>query len=288
MNQALEIRDLNGGVGAFRLKGINLELQKGTVMGLIGRNGAGKTTLVRTILDLLPRRSGEVLFDGMQMSGNEAAVKSRLGVAFDSLIYPLHLKPTSVKSMMAPLYPSFDTDRFDNLMERFSLDPTKRLNHYSKGMQMKFGVVMALCHNPDLILLDEPTAGLDPVARTELIDVLLEWMQDENKALLFSTHITSDLDRIADYITLIDGGAVVFTQEKEKLQEQYTLVSVEKACMNDKLRSALKGLKETPFGFEGLCQSRECLQGAEGIRAARPSIEQIMLYLTQNGGERVG
>jgi len=281
---AIEIRDLCGGLGKFRLKDIGLCLQKGTVMGLIGKNGAGKTTLVKTVLDMLPRTGGEVLFDGLPMSGNDAVVKAKIGVVFDHLIYPLNLKPQSIKRMIAPLYSTFSDRYFDDLMERFELDPSKRLSHYSKGMQMKFSVVMALSYNPDLMILDEPTAGLDPVARTQLIEVLFEWMQDEQKALLFSTHITSDLEKIADYITLIEDGGVVFTEEKERLLERYALVSIEKAAMNDRLRTNLRGLKETPFGFEGLCESRETLQGVAGVRAARPSIEEIMVFFTQNGG----
>lgn len=278
-NKALEIKNLTGSIGDFSLDDINFSIEKGTIMGFIGKNGSGKTTLIKTILNMIPKTAGQVLFDATPMFGNEETVKSKIGVVFDSLIYPLNLKPSKIKKMISPFYKTFDDKKFDELMKRFELNPNKKLKAYSKGMQMKFGVVMALCHNPDLIILDEPTAGLDPIARADVIDLLLELMQNEQRSILFSTHITSDLEKIADYITMIDNGKIVFSKEKDEMIDGYLLAHIEKESMTDKIKSGLIGIKETTFGYEGLCSKNLELQNLEGVKTARPTIEDIMVYM---------
>jgi len=278
-NKALEIINLNANIDKFSLNKINFSVEKGTIMGFVGKNGAGKTTLIKTILDRIPKSSGNVLFNGISMYGNEEIVKAKIGVVFDSLIYPLNQKPIKIKNMIAPFYETFDHKKFDDLMNRFELDPKKRLSKYSKGMQMKFGVVMALCHNPDLIILDEPTAGLDPIARADVIDLLLELMQKEERSILFSTHITSDLEKIADYITMIDKGEIVFSKGKDELLDIYTLAHIDKKAMTEAIKSEIIGLKETTFGFEGLCTKNINIQNVDGIKTVRPTIEEIMVYM---------
>ena len=278
-NKALDIINLNANIDKFSLNDINFSVEKGTIMGLIGKNGAGKTTLIKTILDRIPKSSGNVLFDGISMYGNEEIVKAKIGIVFDSLIYPLSLKPIKIKNMIAPFYKTFDHKKFDDLMNRFELDPKKRLSKYSKGMQMKFGVVMALCHNPDLIILDEPTAGLDPIARADVIDLLLELMQKEERSILFSTHITSDLEKIADYITMIDKGEIVFSKGKDEMLDMYTIAHIEKDAMTDAIKSEIIGIKETTFRYEGLCSKNINIQNVEGVKTVRPTIEEIMVYM---------
>ena len=278
-NKALEIKNLNASIGNFSLNDVNFSIEKGTIMGFIGKNGSGKTTLIKTILNMIPKTAGEVLFDGTTMYGNEEIVKAKIGVVFDSLIYPLNLKPTKIKKMISPFYKTFDHNRFDELMNRFELDPSKKLSAYSKGMQMKFGVVMALCHNPELIILDEPTAGLDPIARADVIDLLLELMQKEERSILFSTHITSDLEKIADYITMIDNGKIVFSKGKDEMLDMYILAHIDKEAMTDAIKSELIGIKETTFGYEGLCTKNLKLQNLAGVKTARPTIEDIMVYM---------
>lgn len=279
INNALEIANLNSNIGQFSLSNVNFSVEKGTIMGFIGKNGAGKTTLIKTILDIIPKSSGNVLFDGLPMYGNEEIVKGKIGIVFDSLIYPLNLKPTAIKNIMSPFYKTFDYKKFDQLMNRFDLDPSKKLSAYSKGMQMKFEVVMALCHDPDLVILDEPTAGLDPVARADVIDLLLELMQKEERSILFSTHITSDLEKIADYITMIDNGNIVFSKEKDELLDMYALAHIDKDAMTEAIKSELIGIKETTFGYEGLCtQSFRC-QNIAGTKTVRPTLEDIMIYM---------
>ncbi|NNU75914.1 ABC transporter ATP-binding protein [Clostridium estertheticum] len=278
-NKALEINNLDSHIGDFSLSGINFSIEKGTIMGFIGKNGSGKTTLIKTILNMVQSTSGEVLFNGAHMNGHEETVKANIGVVFDSLIYPLNFKPTKIKKMISPFYKTFDDKKFNNLMKRFELDPNKKLLTYSKGMQMKFGIIMAICHNPELIILDEPTAGLDPIARADVIDLLLDLMQNEERSILFSTHITSDLEKIADYITMIDNGKIVFSKGKDEMLDTYLLAHIEKESMTDVIKSELIGLKETAFGYQGLCTNNFNVKDIVGIKTTKPTIEDIMVYM---------
>jgi len=278
-NKALEINNLDSQIGNFSLSGINFSIEKGTIMGFIGKNGSGKTTLIKTILNMIQSTSGEILFNGTPMFGNEEEVKANIGVVFDSLIYPLNFKPTKIKRMICPFYKTFDDKKFSDFMKRFELDPNKKLSTYSKGMQMKFGVVMALCHNPELIILDEPTAGLDPISRADVIDLLLDLMQNEERSILFSTHITSDLEKIADYITMIDNGKIVFSKVKDEMLDTYMLAHIEKEIMTDDIKSKLIGLKETTFGYQGLCTNNFNIKEIVGIKTTRPTLEDIMVYM---------
>jgi len=277
-NNALEIINLNVKLGHFNLTNINLKVVKGTIMGFVGKNGAGKTTLLKSILDVIPTSSGEVFFDGIPLFGNEEKVKQNIGVVYDSLIYPGNMTGCNIVKMISPFYSKFDLAIWHSLMTRFELNENMKLSSFSKGMQMKFSIAMALAHTPEILLLDEPTAGLDPEARADVLDLLLEFMQDENHTVFFSTHITSDLDKIADYITLIDNGKIIFVEEKEALLDQYALVHIEKEAMTQKLKENLTGIKENVFGYEGLASDKSLFEGQNGVKLGRPCVEDIMIY----------
>lgn len=280
MNNAIEVKSLTTTIGNFALQDINLQLPKGTIMGLIGKNGAGKTTFIKSILNIIARSKGEVLFDGLPLFGNEDMIQGRIGVVFDSHIYPLGIKPRKLKSIVAPLYDTFDENKFDTLLESLELDPNKRLSAYSKGMQMKFSIAMALSHNPDLLILDEPTAGLDPVARTQILEMLLELIQDENKSVLFSTHITSDLEKIADYLTVIDNGRILVSQGKDELLDEYVLIQANEESLTKQLKANVIGIRRTAFGFTGLLPKAKSVPG---IKSARPSIDDILTHFSEEG-----
>ncbi|WP_350344054.1 ABC transporter ATP-binding protein [Proteinivorax tanatarense] len=284
-DNALDVKGLSATVGGFKLQDINLSVQKGTIMGLIGENGAGKTTLIKSILNRIQREKGKVFFHGKELVGNEKAIKAKLGVVFDENIYPGSYKPKKIYKSFAPFYKGNYEKRFFELMERFKLDPNKKFIDYSKGMQVKFSIVMALFHDPDLIILDEPTAGIDPVARTDILDLVLDIMQNEEKSVLFSTHITTDLEKIADFITLIDRGRIVFSEQKDELLDSFAVVNVEESAMTDTLRDNLIGVKKSLFGYTGLSSDKEVLNGLSGIKLARPTIEDIMVYSNEVGGD---
>lgn len=275
-NNALEIKNLSLKNGDFTLKNINLEVKKGTVMGLIGRSGVGKTTLIKCIANLLPQDSGVILFDGKTLFEDEVNIKNSLGVVFDTPLYALG-KPNEMVKILSTFYKNFDMVKYNFLMDKFELDNKKKLEKYSKGMKTKFNVVLALSINPDLIILDEPTEGLDPISRNEIIDLLLDIIQDENKTIIISTHILSDLEKIADYVTLMEDGEIVFSMDKESLTSSYSIVQFEKAELTKELSDKMSGLKETLFGVQGLIEDRAPFLNIKGVKFATPSIEDIMI-----------
>lgn len=277
-NYAIEITGLNVVLPGFQLKDINLNIPKGAVIGLIGRNGAGKTTLIKTLTDVYVPASGTILYDGKPMRGNEAEIKGKLGIVYDSLFYPSTMRAKKIVKIIAPLYPDFDRKKWQALMEKFGLDERKRLAEFSKGMQMKFMLAMVLARNPDILILDESTAGMDPAARAEFMGLIQEFMINEEKTVIFSTHITSDLDKIADYIALIADGKLVLMEEKDTLLEQYALAQVERNVMTDVIRKKLIGIKENTFGYIGLTKEHSSLESVQGVCLARASIEDLLIY----------
>jgi ABC-2 type transport system ATP-binding protein len=277
LSNILEVNGLCADVGRFSLKNIDLVLEPGTIMGFIGKNGAGKTTFIKTILDIIPKKSGTVKFFGKSVAEAEKETKSRVGVVFDSLIYPQSYRAKTVKNTIAAFYKDFDDAKWRRLMQKFELDEKMKLNEYSKGMQMKFQIVMALAHNPDLLILDEPTAGLDPVARTQFLDMLYDIISNDCKSVLFSTHITSDLDKIADYITMIDGGQIIFSRAKDEMLDHYALVHIEKEKADERVKSMFLGFHETSSGLEGVMK-KVLAQSLDCVKTAKPTVEDIMVY----------
>lgn len=275
-NNALEIKNLSLKNDDFSLKNINLEVKRGTVMGIIGRSGVGKTTLIKCITNLLPQDKGQVLFDGKTLFEDEINIKNSLGVVFDTHLYALG-KPKEIVKLVSTFYKNFDIETYNFLMDKFELDKNKKIEKYSKGMKTKFNVVMALSINPNLIILDEPTEGLDPISRNEIIDLLLDIIQDESKTIIISTHILSDLEKIADYITLMDKGEIVFSMDKETLTSSYSIVQFEKTELTKELEEKITGLKETLFGVQGLIEDKTPFLNIKGVKFAAPSIEDIMI-----------
>ena len=278
MNNAIEIRGLEVALNGFTLKNVNMDIPKGVVVGLIGKNGAGKTTLIKTITDVYLPSKGTVTYDGLNMYDNAVEIKQKLGIVYDEMYYPSGVRSYKIAKMIAPLYPDFDMNKWHELMKKFRLDEKKRPIEYSKGMQMKFMLAMVLARNPKILILDEPTAGMDPAARVEFLDLLQEYMMDETNSIIFSTHITSDLDKIADYIALVSDGELVVMEEKEKLLMEYSIVQVTKSAMTDELRRRLVGVKENAFGFTGLATDLSGINESENIRFKRPTVEDLIVY----------
>ena len=278
MNNAIEIRELEVALNGFTLKNVNMDIPKGVVVGLIGKNGAGKTTLIKTITDVYLPSKGTVTYDGLNMYDNAVEIKQKLGIVYDEMYYPSGVRSYKIAKMIAPLYPDFDMNKWHEHMKKFRLDEKKRPIEYSKGMQMKFMLAMVLARNPKILILDEPTAGMDPAARVEFLDLLQEYMMDETNSIIFSTHITSDLDKIADYIALVSDGELVVMEEKEKLLMEYSIVQVTKSAMTDELRRRLVGVKENAFGFTGLATDLSGINESENIRFKRPTVEDLIVY----------
>ena len=193
---------------------LSMEIPEGRITGLIGKNGAGKSTTIRGILGLIRRECGEVLFCGEPLSTDSVAMKEQIGVVFDSLCFSPELTVEKAGKICRSIYSNWDEAYFQELLQQFSLLPKQKIKELSRGMSMKLSLVLAFAHHPKLLILDEPTSGLDPVVRDDLLDLFLEFVQDEEHAILISTHITSDLEKVADYVTFLHAGKLLLSKPK--------------------------------------------------------------------------
>lgn len=277
MENALEIRGLCKEYEGFALKNVSFAVPRGTVMGLIGENGAGKTTTIKAVLDLIRPDSGEITVLG-ERGAADAAVRERIGVVLDDGGFPSTMNAVQVDTLLGKAYRNWDSAQFFAYIERFGIAKGKPIKDYSKGMKTKLMIAAALSHHAELLLLDEPTSGLDPVVRDEVLDLLYDFMQDENHAILLSSHITSDLDKIADEITFIHKGEVLLSEPRDVLLDTYGVLH----CTADQLAalepSAVRAKRVGTFGCEALVRR-------DGVPENWPiepvNIEQIMLFLTR-------
>ena len=227
MENILEIKNLCKKYNGFQLKNINMELPKGMIMGLIGENGAGKTTTIKAILNII-NSEGSIKIFGKDIKVNEKEIKEEIGVVLDDSFLSEYLTTKQVNSIMKSMYKNWDEQLYFKYLEEFKLPKNKLVKDFSSGMKMKLKIITALSHHPKLLVLDEPTSGLDPVARNELLDIFQEFIQNEENSILFSSHITSDLEHIADYITFINSGEIVLAKTRDELLEQYGIVKCTK------------------------------------------------------------
>ena len=283
MAPILEMKGLRKSFKDFSLNGIDLTLEKGYIMGFIGPNGAGKSTTIKLIMNLLKKDGGEIKIFGKDHVADEQEVKNRIGFVFDENYFYEELTVTEMKRVLAPVYRTWDEKAFQRYLKEFQLPPKKKIKELSKGMKMKFSLAIALSHQADLLIMDEPTSGLDPLVRAELLEILSQVIQDENKAVFFSTHITSDLDKIADYVTMINQGEVILSMAKDDLLNNFGLVKGDRALLDSNTRKVFVGIKENQFGFEGLTKDRKQAkqQFSNKIIVEKPTLEDIMLYYTR-------
>lgn len=280
MDYAIEISGLEKSYtkGNKVLKGIDFEIEKGIVTGFIGMNGAGKTTTIKLILDLIAKDAGEIKLFGKKLKGNEKEIKNRIGIVFDQGYLYEDLKLSDMKKIFAGAYTNWDEVDYQKYLKKFKLSEKQRIKELSKGMKMKFSLALALSHHADLLIMDEPTSGLDPKVRLEFLDLIREFMDEDGKTVFFSTHITTDLDKIADRIIMLNQGEVVLDEEKDVLLEKHALVKGEKAMLTAENRKRFVLLEERGFSFEGLTNQRMILK-REMDRAVyeKPTIEDIMV-----------
>jgi ABC-2 type transport system ATP-binding protein len=283
MEPILEIKGLRKEFKDFSLKGIDLTLPKGYIMGFIGPNGAGKSTTIKLILNLLKKDSGEIKIFGKDHIKDEQEVKNRIGFVFDENCYYEELTVSEMKRVLSAIYKTWDEKAFQKYLKIFELPPKKKIKALSKGMKMKFSLAIALSHHADLLIMDEPTSGLDPLVRSELLEILSDIIQDENKAVFFSTHITSDLEKMADYVTMINNGQIVLSMSKDDILSNYGLAKGGKNLLDRDTRNAFVGIKENQFGFEGLVKDKSHAKKIFGdtILLEKPTLEDIMLYHTR-------
>ncbi|MEN6387110.1 MAG: ABC transporter ATP-binding protein, partial [Phycisphaerales bacterium] len=280
----LKVSGLNKSYGTFQLKDISFTLRENCITGFIGVNGAGKTTTIKNILGLALKDSGTVKVFGKDMAEYEREIKDRIGIVLDEGTFYDDLTMAGMKSIVAPAYSRWNENEYRSFMKRFDLNPQQKISTLSKGMRMKFSLVLALSHHADLLIMDEPTSGLDPLIRSQLMNILLEFMQEEGKSVFFSTHITSDLDKVADMIILINGGRIIFQEEKDALLDTFKKVKGNPKELSDETRRLFLSIQETEYGFVGITKNAAQIKlTCKNILTEKPTIEDIMLgYI---GGE---
>ncbi|MGX1983639.1 ABC-2 type transport system ATP-binding protein [Thermolongibacillus altinsuensis] len=278
MKAVLEVNNLKKELGSFSLEQLTFSLKEGCITGFIGVNGSGKTTTIKTILGLYPKDDGSIKFFGKDMEKNEYEIKNRIGVVLDEGYFYEEMTLKEMKSIIAPAYTNWDESVFLNYINRFNLKLNQKIATLSKGMRMKFAITLALSHHADLLIMDEPTSGLDPLIRNELMEILLDFMEEEGKSVFFSTHITSDLEKVADMLILIDNGKIVFNESKDELLERHALIKGDNRLINEHSTKLFLRLRQTPFGFEGITNKvDQVCEQMKDIIIERPSIEDVML-----------
>jgi ABC-2 type transport system ATP-binding protein len=286
MKNILEVTGLNKSYGDFSLSNVTFTLPEDCITGFIGVNGAGKTTTLRSILRLTTKTSGSIKLLGMEMEQHERELKNRIGVVLDDGGFYDELTMTEMKNVIAPAYSSWSEQDYKSYMNRFSLNPKQKINTLSKGMRMKYALALALSHKAELLIMDEPTSGLDPLIRSQLLTILTDYMKEGGKGVFFSTHITSDLEKVADTLIMIDHGKIVFQEEKDTLLDSYRVVKGDIKDLNPENRKLFMGIKTTDFGFTGITNQIEKVQKClQGIVVERPTIEDIMLGNIEGGRE---
>jgi ABC-2 type transport system ATP-binding protein len=285
MENVIEIEALAKEYTGFWLKDVTFGIPKGFITGLVGPNGAGKTTIIKLIMNLIRREGGKIRVFGLDNIEHDVEIKDRIGFVYDTPYFYEDQDLQTLMSTIGPFYSKWDSKKFSSLLNRFGLSPKKKFMALSKGMKTKFALALALSHDADLIILDEPTAGLDPLFRREFLDMLTEIIQNEEKSVLFSTHITSDLDRAADYTVIIDNGEILCSLWKDEIQEKWGVVKGREDFITPENRMFFKGWRKHPHGFEALTSDaphvRQLLAGSVMIEL--PTLEDLLYYLHAGG-----
>ncbi|KIO68443.1 hypothetical protein B4166_2112 [Caldibacillus thermoamylovorans] len=289
MNKILEINNVSKHYKDFSLKNINISLDRGFVMGFIGPNGAGKSTTIRLIMNLIKKDSGEIKIFGFDHIKDELQIKEKIGFVYDENHFYEELTVKEMKNIIRPFYKNWDENAFLTYVKKFGLPLNKQIKQLSKGMKMKFSLAIALSHHAELLIMDEPTSGLDPLIRSELLHILRSLMEDENKAIFFSTHITSDLEKIADYITIINNGEIILSKPMDELLEQYAIVKGNKEFLETATNLSFIGVEQNKFGFKGLYNDKKELLDRFGnqVMIEKPTLEDILLFSTKGSGQNV-
>lgn len=279
MINAIEIKNLNKNYQDFQLKDVSFKVPKGSIVGFIGENGAGKTTTIKAILNLVKRDGGTIEMLGMDNLKDEKKIKASVGVVMDGCNFHDNLKTDDISKMLASIYKNWNQKLYQQYLKKFKLPEDKIIKEFSRGMKMKLQIAVALSHEPELLILDEATSGLDPIVREEILDVFMEFIQDEEHSILISSHITSDLDKIADYIVFIHQGEILLDQEKESLLSKIGVLK----CGEEDFRKLEDGeyirYRKNQFSFEVLVNDKAVIRKkypeavVDGV-----TIEEMMLF----------
>lgn len=275
MDDILKIENVSKSYPGFSIKNMNIELPKGCIMGFIGENGSGKSTTIKLIMDLIHKDSGKITVLGHDNTKLTRDIKEHIGVVMDDMHFSGELTSRDIGKFMRRIYKTWQQQNFENMLRRYRIPEDKRIKDYSKGMKMKLSIAAALAHDPQLLIMDEATSGLDPVVREEVLDMLLDFIQNENNSVFISSHILSDLEKICDYITFIHNGKILLTDSKDELLERYGIVKCPKEALGRLDSSAVISSRENAFGAEALVFKHKV---PPQFTIDNVNLEQIMLF----------
>lgn len=281
MNNVLEINNITKDYKKFKIDNISFNLPKGYIMGFIGANGAGKTTTIKLILNMIKRDSGEIKVFGLDNIREEERIKEQIGVVFDECYYLEDWTLNDVEKAVSMFYKNWNSSIYEKYLKEFTLARDKKVKDLSRGMRMKLMIAVAFSHEAKLLILDEPTSGLDPVARDEFLDILRDYIEDEEKSVIFSSHITSDIEKIADYITYINNGKIIFTGEKDEFLEKYCIIKGGKEDITESQKKEIIGLRIHSTGFEGLIELKKAVGFSSKVIIEKASLDEIMIYMNK-------
>ncbi len=280
---SLRIENLCKTYPAFHLDNVSFSLEEGYIMGFIGRNGAGKTTTLKTMMRFVHPDSGSVYVNGINIEDDEFAVKNLIGFVSGTDGFYTSTTLKKLTSVTRTFYSSWDEEKYQSLLKKFNLDENKKIRQLSAGMKVKYQIAVAMSHGAKLLILDEPTSGLDPVSRDEMVGLFQDYIADGEHSILFSTHITSDLEKCADFITYIKNGRIITSTDKDSFQEDYLLVSGTKEALTEERRAKAIGLRTHRLGFEAMIKATDRgIFSGEKLEISKPTLEEIMVHIERN------
>lgn len=276
---AIEISGLTKKYDGFTLDNVSFNVPKGSIMGFIGQNGAGKTTTIKSLLNIIEKDSGSIKMLGLDSVDNELEIKEQISVVFDEL--PVHdtLNARQLGIILREIYKQWDDNQYHEYLKRFGLPEKKKIGKFSKGMKMKLQIAAALSHNAKLLIMDEATTGLDPVVRNEILDIFLEYLQDEENSILMSSHITTDLEKIADSVTFIDKGRILLSGYKDEVLESHGVIKCTKTDYSQIAPEDIVSARLNDFGAEVMVSDvQACREKYKSMVIDATTLEEIMLY----------
>lgn len=280
MENILEVKNLSKKYPGFELKNVSFKLPKGMIMGVIGENGAGKTTTIKSILNIANDYTGEIKVFGLDNRTNDKKIKEDIGVVLDNMFFPEILNPMDINSVMKDVYVNWDSDLYLKYLRDFSLPKNSQIKTFSKGMRKKLEIATALSHHPKLLILDEPTSGLDPIARNEVIDIFRDFIQNEECSILLSSHITTDLEHIADYITFINDGEILLSKTRDELLEEYGIVKCNENEFKEIEKKDFFKYKKNKYGYEVLVENKTEFRKKYNINTIdKLTLEDLMVLM---------
>ncbi|MBC3105295.1 ABC transporter ATP-binding protein [Staphylococcus haemolyticus] len=280
----IEVKDVSFQSSAFSINNLSFSIPQGFVTGFIGANGAGKTTIIRMIMDIIEPKQGHISIFGEKIANKPKWIKNKIGFVYSEVYFNQQWTAKKLEKMVSPFYTDWDSQAFKNYLEKFNLPFDEKIKHFSTGMKMKLSLALALSHHAELFILDEPTAGLDPIVRNEVLEILQSELLDEHKTLFISTHIISDLEKSADYLVHIKDGEVIMQGFRHQLQEQYSIVQGDNQDLDEELNRLFlyKEVKSTGFvGFTKQAQVFKELFGKK-VNIKQPTIEELMIYIEKS------